>query len=385
MILETGGTIADTLVLDEADYLGDQVAILQAPGKLLALDSPVALKHRLGKGFSITLDKTAATSSGLVHIQRDHPDFIVREVRGKYHFSTGSADISVVRQLVESIRRNSRGTPFKYQVNSATLEQVFLDINALPEDQESPTSTLAVADAPIDPMSSGFVAPQPSEKDLEQVNDASSESHLNLTPGRKPAWTGIFMDTWTIVQKRFIILRRSWLLPVVAIIMVICATCIPLFFLGDREQTCALITNARQVQTLTFPRSLYPFVYPPLLVAPEDALGGYSFLFGDVVQSLPNNQTFVDTIRNNPSAYSFGGISLDPDTAGQSLFAWEGSAVLNKGLSALNLMSNALLNRISTVGSTNIQDAFRINLDFQFLPSPSFLSTAQAMKWIAFL
>jgi hypothetical protein len=76
--------------------------------------------------------------------------------------------------------------------------------------------------------------------------------------------------------------------------------------------------------------------------------------------------------------------SLGNDSS-QALFAWEGSSLTNKGLSSLNLLSNLLLDRVAPPSATTIDDYFRINLDFSYLPSPSFTSTAQAMKWIAFL
>ena len=78
-----------------------------------------------------------------------------------------------------------------------------------------------------------------------------------------------------------------------------------------------------------------------------------------------------------------GGVSLAiPPLSGSSLFAWEGSTLLNKGSAMLNLLSNVLLDSI--VPPTGLSDAFKINVGFQYLPSPDFTSTAQAMKWIGF-
>ena len=46
--------------LDEADLLADEIAILAAPGKLVAHGPPVALKQTLGEGYAIhaTFDST---------------------------------------------------------------------------------------------------------------------------------------------------------------------------------------------------------------------------------------------------------------------------------------------------------------------------------------
>jgi ATP-binding cassette subfamily A (ABC1) protein 3 len=376
--------------LDEADYLGDQVAILQAPGKLLALDNPVGLKHRLGKGFSLTIDAGSSRSSLLEALRRDTLTTNAGESRGKIVLSTGSNDVERIQQLVDRVARDGAlDSSLRYQVNSSTLEDVFLDLNAEPADQAESATTLPlpISDeiVPAASQKSGEDATYSSEKDLEVAPANVTNDSLRLTPGHKPTLLSIPIDAWTIVRKRLLVLRRSWLLPLVAVIMVICATCIPLFFLGNRAQTCALLTRERLIQPLTYPRSAFPFLYPPLLVAPQSLLGEYTAAFGKVILAVPDNTTFVDTIRQDPANLTFGGISINPDPAGSSLFAWEGTAVLNKGLSALNLISNTLLNRITGVTGTSTADTFRINLDFQFLPSPSFLSTAQAMKWIAFL
>lgn len=44
--------------MDEADYLGDRIAIM-AQGKLMALGSNVFLKNKFGVGYNITFVKTS--------------------------------------------------------------------------------------------------------------------------------------------------------------------------------------------------------------------------------------------------------------------------------------------------------------------------------------
>jgi len=322
----------------------------------------------------------------------------MRENRGKVLVSTGSSDVAAIRRLVDLIQRDSTSTSSTYQVNSSTLEDVFLDLNTdIPVSEEQDPDSVATALAPtveITPAESKADSANDirdekdlyGEKDMEAVPAAGSTAYLDLTPGRKGNYfAAIPGDAWTITRKRMLVFRRSWILPVLGILMVICATCIPLFYLGSRGQTCDLITRERFIQPLTYPRSFYPLRFPPLLVAPASALGVDASAFGNIVETVSDNATFVETLENNRKGYPFGGISLNPDANGQSLFAWEGSAVLNKGLSALNLLSNQLLNRLSPPTGTALTDGFRINLDFQFLPTPSFRSTAEAMRWIAFL
>jgi ATP-binding cassette subfamily A (ABC1) protein 3 len=44
--------------MDEADYLGDRIAIM-ANGKLIALGSNIFLKNRFGLGYNLTIVKNS--------------------------------------------------------------------------------------------------------------------------------------------------------------------------------------------------------------------------------------------------------------------------------------------------------------------------------------
>jgi hypothetical protein len=291
------------------------------------------------------------------------------------------------------------GKDLKYQVNGATLEEVFLDLNSEPSTPETgstvehPESDITPAKVERDPESGWEKGVDGTSSDLEgqpavlatiPAVGADTDTNPPLTPGHKRTFLlSIPMDAFTIFRKRIINLRRAWLLPLIAIIVVICGTCIPLFFLKDRNQTCASIIRRATTQPLTWPESPFPLLYPPLVVAPADAFGTTltNPLITAFVETQPNNNSFVELFRNDYTSQDFGGVSIADSPTTASLFAWEGSLLLNKGLSALNLVSNAVLDQISPSGDAG----FRITLGYRPLPSPSFLSTAQAMRWIGFL
>ena len=380
----------DGIVLDEADYLGDNVAILQAPGRLLALDGPVALKTRLGRGFSVAGDLGL-----LLAMRQQLPSVTSREVRGKHVFATSSNDIGIVRKLVLQLQtERAKGTAnYSYQINSATLDEVFIDLNA--ERQEGPASSASTLAVPLTdniastgPLASDNIIGEKmlGEKDLESAIEDSSMSQdrgLVLTPGRKPTRIrALFADAYTIFLKRCIVARRSWLLSIVAIIIVICASCIPLFFIKDRQQTCAVVLNEQYLQQLTYPYSYYLFAESPVVLAPA----ALAQTFGAVPNAeaytriVADNASFVSLFETDYTNLTFGGLSLASGSA-QSLFAFEGSALENKGLSALNLLNNVMLDEISPSAAS----PFRINLSFRYLASPSFASTASAFKWLAFV
>ena len=316
----------DLSVLDEADYLGDNVAILQAPGRLLALDNPVALKTRLGRGFSLAVDVAGPGDlSLLASLQRDVPSLRSRDVRGKQLFATGSGELSVIRKLVARVQseRASGHCNSGYQVNSATLEEVFLDLNAEKHDPISSESTLAV---PIfEPVA--LVSTPMAEKDLEMSGDLSKDSPsqetgLVLTPGRKASpFLSPFVDAWTIFLKRFIVFRRSFLLPIVGVVVVICAAIIPLFFLNGRNQTCAFVSDERRLQNLVYPYSLYPFLFSPVVLAPSSLANAFSSISNasNYVDAVADNASFVEQFATNSSAISFGGLSRASNQASRCL------------------------------------------------------------------
>lgn len=332
------------------------------------------------------------SSADLAKLREGLPRSTMRESRGKQLLITGSTDLSAVRRIVDRLQAaRGRGQDVGYQVNSSTLEEVFLDLNAEPiAPQPESSSTLAVHKVAT-PFSSS--ANPDKEKDLDSAEKSSSsgggETSLALTPGRKPSYLlAIPRDAYTIFLKRLIVVRRAWLLPLIAVLVVISATTIPLFFLKNRHQTCDVNLRYRTTFRLTYPRSIYPAFQSPIVIAPADAFGDIS-LPAQYVRTAPDNSSFMALFDDggfNTNNITFGGISLSADpTTEASLFAWEGTAIENKGPSALNLISNAILDRISPPAEVTLDTAFRINLNYRYLTGPSFLSTAEALKWLAFL
>ncbi|ORY26511.1 hypothetical protein BCR39DRAFT_541062 [Naematelia encephala] len=384
--------ILTTHFLDEADYLGDKVAILQQPGRLLALDSPVGLKTQLGRGYTITI--TSQTPQGRVlaeSMDKEVPDSVSRDFRGRHLISTSSSDLAPVRKVLGILREaRMQGMDVDFQVNSSTLEEVFLDLNSTPCEPDPEVTSSTVQSTPSNSYPRLEKPEDPKDLELASIETPVKRTDsLLLSQGRKPSYlSAIPRDAWTVFRKRLIVLRRSWLLPLIAIVVVVCAASIPLFFMNERDQTCALDLRFSTLQKLTYPLSGYPAIYTPVVVAPATAFGAIT-LPTEYVRTAADNASFIDLFANgayNVNNITFGGISLATDPTTQpSLFAWEGASLLNKGPSALNLMSNALLDSISPPQSDgSIDSAFRIQAQFRYLDTPSFWQTADAMKWIAF-
>ncbi|GMK54667.1 hypothetical protein CspeluHIS016_0112530 [Cutaneotrichosporon spelunceum] len=87
-----GSCLDDSSPATIADYFGDEIAILKAPGRLLAIDSPVALKTRLGDVHPVTsivraglLSVNASKEHGR-HLPLRQPD-PVHGVQGMFAFA----------------------------------------------------------------------------------------------------------------------------------------------------------------------------------------------------------------------------------------------------------------------------------------------------------
>lgn len=232
------------IVLDEADYLGDHVAILQAPGKLLALDNPVGLKTRLGRGYTLAVDNdkphSHQSTTLLDKLRRDSPEIRTKSAKGKDLYLTGSTDLGIVRKLVEQMQREREaGNDLQYQVNGATLEEVFLDLNS--ETTTPETRSQNGEHEPGGQEANGWEKGVEGTRDIEDgslglgpIVPVISNSNPPLTPGRKRGFLiSIPINAFIIFRKRILNLRRAWLLPLIAIVVVICGTCIPLFFIKD--------------------------------------------------------------------------------------------------------------------------------------------------------
>lgn len=389
--------ILTTHFLDEADHLGDTVAILRQPGKLLAIDNPVALKTKLGRGITVAVDDSADPVF-VDHLKATFPAFTVGSVKGQHLFMTGSNDLDPVISLVSELQaERKRGVDLKYQVGSGSLEEVFLDLNAGDFDPDAQVLSPRVTRLTKIQSKLGTPVvekdevqhPSPAETDVEEAKVAtlpidSGHHHeaVTLTPSKHGSWLrATLRGAGTIFLKRVIVLRRSWLLTVIGVILVIGFSCVPLFFMKNRVQTCENEVEVEILQQMSYPRSFYPFRYtPPLLSVGDAVLGNWTNSSIPFVKRVDSNATLISTISDNIKNQTFGGLSLTALPSTNQLVAFESTPLRMKGLSALNIFSNSVYQQIRPAAN-----GFRINLNFQWIPAPSFASTAQVFKWIGFL
>lgn len=376
--------VLSTHYLDEADYLGDSIAILEAPGRLLAAGGPTDLKRAFGHGYTVIVPSDASGDVG-DELRSLVPGLTERVVKNARVFHTNSPDVADVARLVKYLQQ--RGVP--YTVNSTTLEEVFLDLNAPAsrisstpakyEDYASPKPTASLAEISEKPWETvaPTLADSSADADEAAMPELKDDSPLTLTPGSHRWFVDGFAMVGTIVWKRWLVLRRAWLVPVGAALAVMLVGTVPLFFLKGRNASCDLIVNTELFLPLSYPDLKGNWTTPVVFV--DSGLDSWAHSFNNV--RVDSEAQWNDTWRSQRREQTYGGLL----SAGQQpIIAFEGKTDDGafKGLSLLNMYSNSALQRLSP--SSSAAGAFRINVNFQYLPSPNFSSLGKGMIYMVF-
>ncbi|KAK0481451.1 hypothetical protein IW261DRAFT_1075379 [Armillaria novae-zelandiae] len=364
--------IFTTHFLDEADLLADNIAILAAPGKLVASGSPVSLKRDLGEGYIVQVTFSSSpkeeVSTRLLHqIRNDTPSTYLSTPapnQVSYHLrSKDSRDVERVLQILENEKHTLNIA--SYDVTGTTIEDIFLDLMEKND-------------------------PHPQAFDEKYTRHSMSSSvcveglpSLQLSNGRRMS---PLQQAKTIFIKRALIARRSWLTPALSVLVAIAASTIPLVFIRGRQPSCVKTFSTSTNILLYLPISPMASAIsygaqvlntPPGLIS---TLGNSTSSLS--VADIPDNSTFVDTIRQNYRALALGGVSIDLDT-GSSLLAWEATQPGLTGAAMLNLVSNIMYN--NALNSTGQSASFPtiIQASYEAFP-PIAAGTLFALKWVAF-
>lgn len=371
--------ILSTHYLDEADYLGDSIAILEAPGRLLAAGGPTELKRAFGHGYTILVSAQYDVGDELRALV---PTLSERVTKNARVFHTNSPDVADVGKIVRCLEH--RGV--KYTVNSTTLEEVFLDLNAPSRTPGTPgTPAKYEGFASLSEIYSEkpweVAAPTltgASEADESALPELKDDGRLRLTPGSHRWYVDGFVMVGTFVWKRWLVLRRAWFVPLCAVIAVMLAGKIPLFFLKGRNASCDLIVNTELFLPLSYPQ-LHGNWTPPVMHVDAPLTAWADTFNGTKV----DDAQWMDTWKTQRRQQTYGGMNSDQ----QQIIAFEGKTEDGafKGLSLLNMYSNSALQRASPAASGSGEaGAFRINVNFQYLPSPNFSHLGKGMIYMVF-
>jgi len=368
--------------LDEADLLADHIAILAAPGKVVASGSPVALKRDLGEGYTVQV--SFATPAEL---EKDDFDLSIRQIlleaiqdiaplasmtspsttQTCYHLKT--RDVGAVRKILsfldDEVRRQTVTT---YDILGTTIEDIFLNLM----NKEDAISA------------------------EEMKYTESSETMVNVPlPLCKPSVTNLpngrpvsaFRQAFTIFYKRLLIARRSWLTPLLTVAVAVAGACIPLVFIKGRQETCVkqyrnttlipLYLPTSPIVPLTLGPSSRLYENPPQIV---ETLGNSTWLLRTT--GIDGHDAFTGFISNNYHNLSLGGVSMDLET-GDSLIAWEASPPGVTGAAMLNMATNVLYNRALNDSGIAGPNPVIIRANYAAFPRVA-SSTLSTLRWVMF-
>ena len=359
--------------LDEADLLADHIAILAAPGKLIANGSPISLKCDLGEGYSVQVTFNPSNSTErdwvgppteLLHqihtIAPSSHVSVSSPLQASYHLKSRDAvTVEKVLQLLDT--KTDSFNIASYDVLSTSIEDIFLDLMSKceqPEELEKVTH---------DNSTSLSVKPEPA---VLQLADSRS-----ISP---------FRQAFTILHKRVLIARRSWLTPLLTVLIAVAGSTIPLVFISGRTQSCTVVFTKTTNIPLYLPSST--FMLDPSLRLLDSPPGVVSSLGSTTkflqVTDIVDNATFVGTINQNYRNLPLGGISLDL-TSGSSLIAWEATPPGLTGPHMLNLATNILYNHALNSSGHAANMATIIQANYESFP-PVDTKTLFALKWMGF-
>lgn len=258
--------------------------------------------------------------------------------------------VASILALVESERE--RLGVAQYDTHGTSLEEVFL---ALMANEAKVTSTsseehMEKKEAPLSPPEKD----SPVDNPLVPVLSRAESEHIaarttrTLSDGRR---ISALAQALVIVRKRALIAKRSYVAPLIALAVLLCAACIPLSYLKHRHEDCTINQDLSFEQPLYLPDIQYPemLTYTDVgilrpVVSPDNLTSSLPSQYMDVA-TVPQGLTFEQEITANYRNLSLGGVSVDTGSL-QALVAYESSSESLSGPALLNLATNVIANQI---------------------------------------
>lgn len=308
----------------------------------------------------------------------------IRAVAPHVHISSSSLhqtsyalktkDDKVVQQVLQLLdsEKKSYGVQ-SYDILGTTIEDIFLDLMAKNdigqvgpklEDAENASEKTPSVTPPLG---------------LEE-----SRNSMDLATGRRMS---PFRQAFTIFHKRVLIARRSWLTPVLTVLIAIAGSCIPMVFLSHRPVACGRRLGNSTTIPLYLPNSpVVPFTFgfsSRAVDSPPGVIKGLGSTANNFrVTDETDTAAFSSYINQNYRNLSLGGVAFDFNQ-GDTLVAWEATPPGIMGPSMLNMASNVLYNRALNQTRGGNAPATIIKASFTAFP-PIASGTLASLRWMAF-
>lgn len=221
--------ILTTHFLDEADLLADHIAIL-SKGTLRAEGSSAQLKDRFGGGYRIHVHKNPHNTytPGVQGVRRKDSFDLVTYTAPTSHLAA---------QVIRTLEENNISD---YRFSGPTIEDVFLQLAEEIRDEEAYRGI--GADAAKEDGGSA-------EQDTSSHDGSSHRQSqgLKLLDGKR---VGYPRQAMILLRKRIVVLKRNWLLYLVAFILPIFAAALTSLYVRGKPQTgCTAADQASSSST----------------------------------------------------------------------------------------------------------------------------------------
>ncbi|KAF8064417.1 hypothetical protein FPV67DRAFT_1608821 [Lyophyllum atratum] len=334
--------VLTTHFLDEADLLADEIVVLGSHGKLIAEGSPVALKSNLGEGYTIqvTFSPHATDLYTLQHdllakIRRFAPEvYVTSSSSPKIFYHLKTKDLVVVGNILQIIEAQQVDLCINTcDVSGTSIEEIFLDL-----------------------MDGEKRLKDGGEEDHSDV-PLPSPTAIILPRGRsRTPWA----QALTIFHKRLLVLRRSWITPALAFVIVIILAYFPLYFQLGSIPSCVRTDDLSFRPTPFFLPLDSSYIFEgPVLLSPPNVTSilnvvtiapDYGIPNQPLYRNFPDNASFVSEIQSQFANTSFGGLSVNLDTR-EALIAWQAFSRF-RAVELLSVSNNIFYNRALNTTTT---------------------------------
>ncbi|UNI22712.1 hypothetical protein JDV02_008574 [Purpureocillium takamizusanense] len=339
--------ILTTHFLDEADLLADHIAIL-SKGTLRAEGSSVELKDRLGGGYRVHVNKSAAGNAA--------PDIDQVKKTSAFDLTTYVASNSTL--AADVIRKLEAAGINDYRFSGPTIEDVFLQLAEEIKDVKAFQAVETTASKT-----------QVTEKlhEHETSSQTSGDRGLKLVDGKR---VGYARQVGILFRKRITVFKKNYILYLIAFLLPIIAASLTSLYVRGKEPTgCSAseqssswgtedafsqIKDNRSVAFLAGPpsrlnpatvRSLFSPIFAGSGGAASRAIGGAALNNLHLVNTYDEFTQYIARHRANITTGLWLGDDVEPPTVG-----WVANLFVTSSLTAQQFLDMLLAN--TTIATT---------------------------------
>ncbi|KAF5269887.1 hypothetical protein FQR65_LT05685 [Abscondita terminalis] len=322
-----------THFMDEADLLGDRIAIM-ANGRLQCSGSSFFLKKKYGAGYHLILDKSAECEVNKVtELFRKYISNINvhSNIGSELTYVLSEEYLSIFEQMLNELELNSATLGVRsYGISLTTLQEVFIKVGSgRDESDENDFSN------PDDHINGNLVG-------IENGKAVNGDVYVQGSASLLTSWALWRNQILAMFMKRILAIRRSWLILLIQ-------TCIPVLYL--------LLTLFVPVADIGgfFPRvffTLSRYVEPTTLIVNE-INNSYYLNYKDMLGAM--NKTYLNSVNGNMTILALSEAEKDLSIyntryitgatfhANNSITAWFSNQPYHGTPLALQLVLNCIL------------------------------------------